>query len=130
MCKSAVGLLCFLSVIGLGQDQTDLWTKYQNDIKANPRSSIPHFRIAELYLQKHNYQSAANEFREALNQDLQPRWIEVWSHVNLGKIFDATGQRDRAINEYHQAQRTKDNTRGALDEAEIYLAVPYPPLGK
>jgi hypothetical protein len=57
---------------------------------------------------------------------LQPQWIEVWSHVNLGKIFDLTQQRKRAINEYHQAQRTKDNTRGALDEAEIYLQLPYP----
>jgi len=112
--------------IAVGLDEADLWAKYEKDIKADPRSSIPHFRIAELYFQQHNYQSAANEFSEALNEDLQPRWIEVWSHVNIGKIFDITAQRDRAINEYHQAQRTKDNTRGALDEAETYLAVPYP----
>jgi tetratricopeptide (TPR) repeat protein len=130
MWKSAIALLCFFGAIAVGQDETDLWTKYEKDIKASPRSSIPHFRIAELYFQQHNYQSAANEFREALNEDLQPRWIEVWSHVNLGKIFDITAQRDRAINEYHQAQHTKDNTRGALDEAEIYLAVPYPRAGK
>jgi hypothetical protein len=61
-----------------------------------------------------------------LNGDLQPRWIEVWAHVNLGKIFDITGQRHRAINEYHLAQRTKDSTRGAQDEVEIYLEFPYP----
>ena len=130
MWKSAVAVLFFLGVIAVGQDQTDLWAKYERNIKANPRSSITHFRTAELYFQQHNYQSAANEFREALNGDLQPQWIEVWSHVNLGKIFDITAQRVRAINEYHQAQRTKDNTRGALDEAEIYLAVPYPRPGK
>jgi len=59
---------------------------------------------------------AANEFREAANGDLQPKWIEVWSHINLGKIFDLTGQRDRALNEYRQAIRTKDDTRGALEE--------------
>jgi tetratricopeptide (TPR) repeat protein len=76
--------------------------------------------------QQGNLQSAANEFREALDGDLQPRWIEVWAHLNLGKIFDASGQRDRALNEYKQAQRTSDNTRGALDEAAIYLRFPYP----
>ena len=126
MWKSAIAVLCCLGAIALGQDETDLSAKYAKDIQANPHSSIPHFRIAELYFQQHNYQSAANEFREALNNDLQPRWIEVWAHINLGKIFDITRQRDRAINEYHQAQRTKDNTRGALDEAEIYLTIPYP----
>jgi len=28
---------------------------------------------------------------------------EVWSHIQLGKIFDITGQRERAVNEYRQA---------------------------
>jgi tetratricopeptide (TPR) repeat protein len=114
MSKLTNALLFFWSAAAVGQNAT------------NPRSSITHFRIAEIYFQEHNYQSAANEFREALNGDLQPRWIEVWSHLNLGKIFDLTQQRERAINEYHTAQRTKDNTRGALDEAEIYLQFPYP----
>jgi tetratricopeptide (TPR) repeat protein len=137
----AIAVLCFFGVIALAQNvdrptsivepakvspEADLMAKYDNEVKASPRSSIAHFRIAEIYFQRHNYQSAANEFREALNGDLQPRWVEVWAHVNLGKIFDITGQRDRAINEYHQAQRTKDDTRGAQDEAETYLQFPYP----
>jgi tetratricopeptide (TPR) repeat protein len=142
MWKCAIAVLCFFGVVALGQNvdrptlipvertkvapEADLMAKYDNEVKASPRSSITHFRIAEIYFQRHNYQLAANEFREALNGDLQPRWIEVWAHVNLGKIFDITGQRDRGINEYHLAQRTKDNTRGALDEAETYLEFPYP----
>ena len=81
--------------------------------------------IAEVFFLQSNYQSAANEFREALNGDLQPKWTEVWSHVNLGKIFDITGQRERAVNEYKQAERTKDNTQGALEEAAKYLKTPY-----
>jgi tetratricopeptide (TPR) repeat protein len=123
--KSAVAALCCFGAIALGQNDTDLWARYANDLKAAPNSSITHFRIAELYFQQSSLQSAANEFREALNGDLQPRWIEVWSHLNLGKIFDMTGQRDRAVNEYKQVQRTQDNTRGALDEAAIYMQFPY-----
>jgi tetratricopeptide (TPR) repeat protein len=126
MWKRAIALMCLCGALAVGQDETDLLAKYERDVKANPRSSIAHFRIAEIYYQQRNYQSAANEFRQALNSDLQPQWIEVWSHLNLGKIFDISGQRERAINEYRQAQWTKDNTRGALDEAEIYLQVPYP----
>ena len=46
-----------------------------------------------------------------------PKWTEVWAHIYLGKIFDISDQRDRALNEYRQALRTKDNTQGALEEA-------------
>ena len=97
----------------------------QKILQANPRESLAHYHIGEILFQQKNYQSAANEFREALNGNLDPRWIEVWSHINLGKIFDVSNQRDRAVNEYKQAQRTKDNTRGALDEAAGYIEAPY-----
>jgi hypothetical protein len=45
--------------------------------------------------------------------------------VQLGKIFDITGQRDRALNEYRQAVQTNDNTQGAQDEARKYMQNPY-----
>jgi hypothetical protein len=51
--------------------------------------------------------------------------VKVWAHLDLGKIFDLTGQRERAANEYNQAERTKDNTRGALEEAARYVQSPY-----
>jgi tetratricopeptide (TPR) repeat protein len=99
--------------------------EYQKALEANRTGSLAHYRIAEVFFLQNNYQSAANEFREALNGDVQPKWTEVWSHINLGKIFDITGQRERAVNEYKQAERTKDNTQGALEEAAKYLKAPY-----
>jgi hypothetical protein len=51
--------------------------------------------------------------------------VEVWSHIKLGQIFDITGSRDRAVNEYRLAARTRDDTAGALEEAEKYLQAPY-----
>jgi len=74
---------------------------------------------------QNNYQSAANEFRETLKGEMEPKWTEVWSHINMGRIFDLTGQRDRAVNEYQQAQRTRDNTQGAQDEIQKLLRTPY-----
>lgn len=103
----------------------DALKEYQKALDLNKNSSLAHFRIAEVFFVQNNFQSAANAFRESLNGDQEPRWTEVWSHLNLGKIFDITGQRERALNEYRQAQRTRDNTQGAQAEAEKYLKEPY-----
>jgi Tfp pilus assembly protein PilF len=72
-----------------------------------------------------NYQAAANSFRDCLRGDDDPKWTEVWSHVNLGRIFDVTGQRERAVNEYRQAIQTNDNTQGAINEARALMQKPY-----
>lgn len=100
-------------------------------VAPNPASSLVHYRLGEMFLREDNLQSAANEFRETLNGDLAPGWTGVWSHIQLARIFDVTGQHDRAINEYRQAARTGDNTDGALYEANNYLQHPgqvtYPP---
>ncbi len=92
-------------------------TELNKALDVNHNSSLAHYRIADIFFMQRNYQSAANEFREALNGDGEPRWTEVWSHIMLGKIFDITGQRERAVNEYRQAIQTGDPTQGALDEA-------------
>jgi aminopeptidase N len=99
--------------------------EFQKALETKRNSSLAHYRIADVFFKQNNYQSAANEFREVLNGDLDPKWTEVWSHINLGEIFDITGQRERAVNEYQLAQRTRDNTQGAQDEAAKYLKTPY-----
>jgi Tfp pilus assembly protein PilF len=99
--------------------------QYQKALETNRTSSLANYRIAEVYFLQNNYQQAANSFREVLAGDLDPKWTEVWSHINLGKIFDITGQRERAVNEYNLAIRTKDDTQGAQEEAGKYLKTPY-----
>ena len=99
--------------------------EFQKALETKRNSSLAHYRIADVFFKQNNYQSAANEFREVLNGDLDPKWTEVWSHINLGKIFDITGQRERAVNEYQLAQRTRDNTQGAQDVAAKYIKTPY-----
>ena len=99
--------------------------EYQKALQANSQSSLASYRIGEVLFSQHNYQASANAYRDALRGDGDPRWTEVWSHIQLGKIFDVTGQRDRAVNEYRQAIQTNDNTQGALNEARQYLQKPY-----
>jgi aminopeptidase N len=101
--------------------------EYQKALTANPNSSLASYRIGEVLFNQRTYQAAANAYRDALRGDDEPKWTEVWSHIALGKIFDVTGQRDRAVNEYRQAVQTNDNTGGAINEARKYLQQPYKP---
>ncbi len=103
----------------------DSLKEFQRAIEQNKNSSLAHYRIAEVFYLQRNYQAAANAYRDSLNGDGEPRWTEVWSHIQLGKIFDITGQRERALGEYRQALQTNDNTQGALDEGRKYLSTPF-----
>lgn len=103
----------------------DALKEYQRALDTQKNSSLAHYRVAQVFFLQHNYQSAATEFREVSNGDLDPKWTEVWAHIYLGKIFDISGQRERAVNEYTQAQRTRDNWQGAQDEVAKYLKTPY-----
>jgi len=99
--------------------------EYQKALDNNRGSALANYRLAEIFMMQHNYQSAANSFRDALRGDGDPKWVEVWSHINLGKIFDITGQRERAVNEYRLAVQTNDNTQGAINEARSLMQKPY-----
>jgi hypothetical protein len=103
--------------------------EYQKALTFNRGSSLANYRLAEIYFMQKNYQAAANSFRDCLRGDDDPKWTEVWSHVNLGKIFDLLGQRERAVNEYRLAVQTNDNTQGAINEARALIQEPYKPDG-
>ena len=99
--------------------------EYNQALEVKQNSSLAHYRMGEAFFAQRNYQAAANAFREATRGDGEPQWTIVWSHIFLGKIFDITGQRERAINEYRHALDTNDDTQGALAEARKYLQEPY-----
>jgi hypothetical protein len=106
-------------------DRVAALAEYQKALEANSQSSLASFRIGELLFAQHNFQASVNAYRDALRGDDEPRWTEVWSHIAIGKIFDITGQRDRAVNEYRLAVQTNDNTQGALNEARQWLQKPF-----
>jgi aminopeptidase N len=119
-----VAILRGQQLLGQG-DTTGAIEEFQNALKANPTSSLANYRIGDVLFLQRNYQAAANAYRDALRGDDDPKWTEVWSHIQLGKIFDVTGQRDRAVHEYQQAIQTNDNTQGAVNSARQYLMKPY-----
>jgi tetratricopeptide (TPR) repeat protein len=106
-------------------DYVEAIRAYDAALKLNPHKSIAHFRLAEVFYEQFNLQSAANSFRDALNGDRDPKWIEVWCYIYLGKIYDILGQRQRAMAEYNKALNTKDDTNGAQAEAKKWLNAPF-----
>jgi aminopeptidase N len=122
--KLRAGLQRGTSLVQQG-DMAGALSEFNKALDINKNSSLAHYRVAEVFFLQHNYQASANAYRDSLNGDGEPRWTEVWSHIQLGKIFDTTGQRERATAEYRQAIQTNDNTQGALDEARRYLQKPY-----
>ena len=106
-------------------DYGEALKEFNRALDENHNSSLAAYRIAEVFFLQHNYQAAADYYRRAMNGDGEPKWTEVWSYLQLGKIFDITDQRDRAVNMYRQALQTHDDTQGALEEARKYLQTPY-----
>ena len=100
---------------------------YEYALQLQRNNSLAHFRMGEALFYQKNYQAAANAFRDAQAGDLAPdyKWVEVWSHIYIGKIFDVSGQRERALNEYSKAKAINDDTGGAQAEADRWIAEPY-----
>ncbi len=119
-----VAVLRGQQLVGQG-DLTGALVEYQKALDANKNSSLASYRIGEIFFQQRNNQSAANSFRDALRGDGDPKWTEVWSHIELGRIFDCTSQRERAVNEYRLAVQSNDNTQGAVNEARNLMTHPY-----
>ena len=104
--------------------------QYQKAIDIDGHNSMALFRMGEALFELGNLQAAANVFRESLNGDLKPKWVEVWAYVNLGKIFDIRGQRERAVTEYQKAVNTGDDAYGAQAEAQKYIGEPFRRAGR
>ena len=99
--------------------------EYEKATQLNPRTSIAHYRLGEVFFEQRNLSTAANSFRDALNGDRKPDWVETWIHIYLGKIYDVLGQRQRALAEYQKAFNTKVDYNGAQAEAQKYLKETY-----
>jgi aminopeptidase N len=103
----------------------DAIDQFQDAVDLDARSSLAAFRMGEALFELNNTTPAAQNFRNALTGDLKPKWVEVWSYINLGKIYDFRGDHERAIPEYQKAISTGDDSYGAQAEAQKYISTPF-----
>lgn len=99
--------------------------QFRSALKLNPRSSWAWYNIGLLYMEQRNWQKARDAFTEAVNGDLEPSWLEVWSYIKRGNAWDAEDNRDRAVAEYNKAKETGGNYNGAQQAVDKYLGQPY-----
>lgn len=99
--------------------------QFRAALKVNSRSSWAWYNLAQLYMEQRNWQKARDAFTEALNSDLEPSWLEVWSYIRKGNAWDAEDNRDRAVAEYNKAKETGNTYNGAQQAVEKYLGQPY-----
>jgi aminopeptidase N len=105
----------------------DAMDEFQDAIDLAPNSSLGAFRMGEAMFELNNLTPAAQNFRNVLNGDLKPKWVEVWSYINLGKIYDSRGDHERAVSEYQKAISTGDDAYGAQGYAQRYITQPFKP---
>jgi aminopeptidase N len=105
----------------------DAMDQFQDAIDLTPNSSLALFRMGEAMFELNNLTPAAQNFRNAVAGDLKPKWVEVWSYINLGKIYDSRGDHERAISEYQKAVSTGDDAYGAQADAQKYISQPFKP---
>jgi len=125
------------AIIARGEDLAqqgkfyDAVRQYQLALDQQKTNALANFRMGEAFFYERNYAAAAQSFRDALDgdYDVTTKWTEVWAHIYLGKIYDISGERSRAVNEYQKAKQTGDDTGGAQAEAQRYIAKPYSDAG-
>jgi tetratricopeptide (TPR) repeat protein len=107
------------------QEYIEAEQQFQAAIKLNRGNSWAWYNLGLLYMTQRNWNKALDAFDQALNGNLKPDWIEVWSYVYRGNSWDAIGQRERAIAEYNKAISNGNNYDNAQAAAQGFLAEPF-----
>ena len=108
-----------------GSHGASIWLLQRDRPESTGRNSLASYCLAEILLEKRSYQASVNAYRDSLAADGNPVWTKVWSHIQIGKVFDLTGQRKRAVAQYQLAIQTGDNTDGAINQARELLEHPF-----
>jgi tetratricopeptide (TPR) repeat protein len=109
------------------QEYIEAEQQFQAAIKLSRSHSWAWYNLGVLYMTQRNYSKALDAFDQALNGNLRPDWIEVWSYIYRGNAWDALGQRERAVAEYNKALSNGNNHESAQAAAQGYLQTPFDP---
>jgi peptidase M1-like protein/tetratricopeptide repeat protein len=107
------------------QEYMEAEQQFQAAIKLNRGNSWAWYNLGSVYMTQRNWNKALDAFDQALNGNLRPNWVEVWSYIYRGNSWDAIGQRERAIAEYNKAISNGNNYDNAQAAAQGFLAEPF-----
>lgn len=101
--------------------------QFEAALKLDRSNSWVYYNLGLLYLEQRNYQLALDNFKAAIDGNGRPSWVIVWSHIKRGNAYDARAERDRAVAEYQEAEKTGDNYDNAMGTVKKFRATPYDP---
>jgi len=107
------------------QEYMEAEQQFQAAIKLNRGNSWAWYNLGSVYMTQRNWNKALDAFDQALNGNLRPNWVEVWSYIYRGNSWDAIGQRERAIAEYNKAISNGNNYDNAQAAAQGFLSEPF-----
>jgi tetratricopeptide (TPR) repeat protein len=107
------------------QEYIEAEQQFQAAIKLNRGNSWAWYNLGLVYMTQRNWNKALDAFDQALNGNLRPNWIEVWSYIYRGNSWDSIGQRERAVAEYNKAISNGNNYDNAQAAAQGFIAQPF-----
>lgn len=81
-------------------------------------------RLSEVYARRKDYASAERTLRKTLSEEKTDNELVSIAHLQLGKIYDLSGNRPEALKEYQIVLR-RDDVAGSHEEARRYSRTPY-----
>ncbi|HEX5082866.1 MAG TPA: M1 family aminopeptidase [Blastocatellia bacterium] len=107
------------------QEYIEAEQQFQAAIKLNRGNSWAWYNLGLVYMTQRNWNKALDAFDQALNGNLRPNWIEVWSYIYRGNSWDSIGQRERAVAEYNKAISNGNNYDNAQATAQGFISEPF-----
>lgn len=104
--------------------------QFEAALKLDRSNSWIYYHLGLLFLEQRNYDLAIDNFRAAINGNLRPSWLRVWSEIKMGNAYDAKGDRTRASAAYNRAEKLEDNYDNAQEAVKKYKATPYDPRNR
>jgi tetratricopeptide (TPR) repeat protein len=101
--------------------------QFEAALKLDRSNAWIYYHLGLLFLEQRNYDLAIDNFKAAVNGNLNPPWLHVWAEIKMGNAYDAKGDRNRAVAAYKRAENLGDNYDNAQDAIKRYMATPYDP---
>jgi tetratricopeptide (TPR) repeat protein len=123
--KAMLGLLLALSPVTFKaqtsrtppppQPPTDL----DGGFKYTPPGPAKSVEIGNFYLKRHNYKAAISRFKEAI----QTRSDYAPAYLGLGKAYEKTGQKQKALDAYRKYLDALPSDKDAEDARDVHRAI-------
>jgi aminopeptidase N len=108
-------------------DYVEAQKQFEEALKLDRSNAWIYYHLGLLFLEQRNYDLAIDNFKAAINGNLNPVWLHVWAEIKMGNAYDAKGDRTRAVAAYKRAEALGDNYDNAQDAVKKYMATPYDP---